>query len=86
MRDFRLCSVILGWQHKMSVSCGIFVQFFKCKILMSDKFVFFIASCTLRIAVGAEEGIKRWVRNNRNDDDAFEYLRNWLIFVVTVAS
>ncbi|CAH1372892.1 unnamed protein product [Tenebrio molitor] len=31
----------------MSVSCGIFVQFFKCKILLSGKFVSFIASCTL---------------------------------------
>jgi hypothetical protein len=65
----------------MSVSCGIFVQFFKCKILMSGKFVSFFASCTLCITVGAEEGIKRWVRNNRNDDDGFEYLRNRLIFV-----
>jgi hypothetical protein len=70
----------------MSVSCGIFVQFFKCKILMSGKFVSFIASCTLCIAVETEGGIKRFVRNNRNDDDDFEYLRNWLIFVVTVVS
>jgi hypothetical protein len=62
------------------------MKFFKCKILMSDRFVSFIASCILCIAVGAEGGIKRWVRSNRNDDDAFEYLRNWLIFVVTVAS
>jgi hypothetical protein len=38
----------------MSLSCGIFVQFFKCKILMSGKFVFFIASYTLCIAVEAE--------------------------------
>jgi hypothetical protein len=53
---------------------------------MWGKFVSFIASCTLCIAVGAEGGIKNWVRNNRNDDDGFEYLRNWLIFVVTVAS
>jgi hypothetical protein len=67
----------------MSVSCGIFVQFFKCKVLMSGKFVSFIASYTLCMAVGAEGGIKRWVRNNRNDND-FEYLRIWLIFVVTV--
>jgi hypothetical protein len=73
----------LGWQHKMSVSCRIFVQFFKCKILMSDKFVSFIASCTLCIAVVAEGGIKRSVRNNRKNDDGFEYLRNWLVFVVT---
>jgi hypothetical protein len=57
MKDF-------GWQHKMSVSCGIFVQFFKCKILMSGKFVSFIASGTLCIAVVAEGGIKRWVRNS----------------------
>jgi hypothetical protein len=35
---------ILGWQHKMSMSCGIFLQFFKCKILMSGKFVSFIAT------------------------------------------
>jgi hypothetical protein len=70
----------------MSVSCGIFVQFFKFKILTSGKFVSIIASCPLCKAVGAEGGIKRWVRNNRNDDDGFEYLRNWLIFVVTVAS
>jgi hypothetical protein len=70
----------------MSVSCDVFVQFFKCKILMSGRFVSFIASCTLCIAVGAERGIKGWVRNNRKDDDGFEYLSNWLIFVVTVAS
>jgi hypothetical protein len=38
----------------MSVSCGIFVQFFKCKVLMSGKFVSFIASYTLCMAVGAE--------------------------------
>jgi hypothetical protein len=38
----------------MPVSCGIFVQFFKYKILMSGKFVSFIASSTLCIAVGAE--------------------------------
>jgi hypothetical protein len=56
----------------MSVSCGIFVQFCKCKILMSGKFASFIASCT---AVGAERGIKGWFRNNRNYDDGFEYLR-----------
>jgi hypothetical protein len=91
MKDFRLAHRLdsgwsVGWQHKMSVSRGIFVQFFKCKILMSGKFVSFIASCTLRIVVGAEGGIKQWVRNNRNDDDDFEYLWNWLIFVVTVAS
>jgi hypothetical protein len=36
------------------MSCGIFVQFFKCKILMSGKFVSFIASYTLCIAVEAE--------------------------------
>jgi hypothetical protein len=64
----------------MSMSCGIFVQFLKCEILMPGKFVFFIASTILCIAVEAEG-----VRNNRNDDDGFEYLRNWLIFVVTVA-
>jgi hypothetical protein len=38
----------------MSMLCGIFVQFFKCKILMSGKFVSFIASYTLCMAVGAE--------------------------------
>jgi hypothetical protein len=48
--------------------------------LMSGKFVFFIASCTLCIAVGAEGGIKRCLRNNRKDDDGFEYLRNWFDF------
>jgi hypothetical protein len=37
-------------------------------------------------AVATEGGIKQCVRNNKNDDDGFEYLRNWLIFVVTVAS
>jgi hypothetical protein len=41
---------------------------------MSGKFVSLIASCTLCTAVGAEEGIKRRVKNNRNDDDGFEYL------------
>jgi hypothetical protein len=38
----------------MSMLCGIFVQFFKCKILISGKFVSFIASYTLCMAVGAE--------------------------------
>jgi hypothetical protein len=66
----------------MLMSCGIFVQFFKCEILKPGKFVSFIANCILCI----EGGIKRWVRNNRKDDDGFKYLRNWLIFVVTVAS
>jgi hypothetical protein len=32
------------------MSCGIFVQFFECEILMLDKFVSFNASCTLCIA------------------------------------
>jgi hypothetical protein len=42
----------------MSMSCEMFVQFYKCKILMSGKFVFFIASCTLCITVEAEaEGV-----------------------------
>jgi hypothetical protein len=79
MKDFRLAA------QNVSVMRH-FLQFFKCKILMSGKFVSFIASRTLCIAIGAGGGIKRWVRNNKNDDDAFEYLRNWLIFVVTVAS
>jgi hypothetical protein len=35
----------------------IFVQFFKCEILMSGKFASFIASCTLRIAVEAQGGL-----------------------------
>jgi hypothetical protein len=60
----------------MTMPCGIFVQFLKCEILMSGKFVSFIASCTLCIAVEVEGGIKRGVRNNRKDDDGFEYLRN----------
>jgi hypothetical protein len=37
------------------------------------------------IAVEAEGAIKRRFRNNR-DEDSFEYLRNWLTFVVKVAS
>jgi hypothetical protein len=32
------------------MSCGIFVQCFKCEILTLGKFVSFIASCTLCIA------------------------------------
>jgi hypothetical protein len=62
----------------MSMSCGIFVQFFKCKILMSGKFVSFIASYILCIAVEAK-GVPSGVlviTNNREDDDGFEYLRN----------
>jgi hypothetical protein len=42
----------------MSVSCGIFVPFLKCEILMSGKFVSFIASCTLCTAVEVE-GVSR---------------------------
>jgi hypothetical protein len=34
----------------VSMSCGIFVQFFLCEISMLGKFVSFIASCTLCIA------------------------------------
>jgi hypothetical protein len=37
------------------------------------------------ISVEAEGVIKRRLRNNR-DEDSFEYLRNWLTFVVKVAS
>jgi hypothetical protein len=55
-------------------------------VLMSSKFVSFIASCTLCIAVEAEEVIKRRLRNNWEDENGFEFLRNWLNFVVTVAS
>jgi hypothetical protein len=32
------------------MSCGIFVQFFNCEILMLGKFISFTASCTLCIA------------------------------------
>jgi hypothetical protein len=54
---------------------------------MSGKFVSFIASYTLCIAVEAK-GVPSdvLVINNREDDDGFEYLRNWLTLVVTVAS
>jgi hypothetical protein len=41
---------------------------------MSGKFVSFIGSCTLCIAVETE-GVSSHV-NNREDDDGFEYLRN----------
>jgi hypothetical protein len=41
----------------MSMSCGIFGQFFKCKILMSGKFVSFIASYTLCIAEGVPSDV-----------------------------
>jgi hypothetical protein len=60
----------------MSMSCGMFVQFFKCEILMLGRFVSVITSCTLCIPVEAEGVIKRRVRNNREDDNGFEYLRN----------
>jgi hypothetical protein len=71
----------------MSMSCGIFVQFFKCEILMSDKFVSFITSCTLCIAVEAQGVVKRRLTSN-SEDDGFEFLKNWLLLVVivTVAS
>jgi hypothetical protein len=36
------------------MSCGILLHFFNCKILMSAKFVSFIAIYTLCIAVEAE--------------------------------
>jgi hypothetical protein len=72
MKDFRLAalSVNVTWNF--------------CTILMLGKFVSFIASCTLCIAevesVEAEGVIRltggRRVRNNREDDDGFEYLRN----------
>jgi hypothetical protein len=55
------------------MSSEIFVQFLKCEILMSDKFV--------PLAEGGGGDIKRRVRNNRKDD-GFEYLRNWLTFVL----
>jgi hypothetical protein len=47
MKDFRLAAqnVSVMWH---------FCTIFKCKILMSGKFVSFIASCKLCIAVGAE--------------------------------
>jgi hypothetical protein len=40
------------------MSCGIFVQFFKCELFILDKFISFIASCTLCIAVEAEGGVR----------------------------
>jgi hypothetical protein len=67
----------------MSMSREIFVQFLKYEILMLGKFVSFIASCMY--SSRGQRDIKG-VRNDRKDDDGFEYLRNWLIFVVTVAS
>jgi hypothetical protein len=66
------------------MSCGIFVQFLSVKyVLMSGKFVSFIASCTLCIAVEAEEVIKRRLRNNWEDEEGFEFLRNLLNFVAS---
>jgi hypothetical protein len=70
------------------MSCGIFLQFFKCEILMLGKFVSFVASCTFvysksRISRGrggyqtyGRAATRRQVRNNREGDDGFEYLRN----------
>jgi hypothetical protein len=75
------------------MSCEIFVQLFKCEILIWANF---IASCTLCIAEVESvetEGVIRltggrppcrqpsWtsggqVRNNREDDDGFEYFKN----------
>jgi hypothetical protein len=52
----------------MSMSCGIFVQFLKCEILMMGKFVSFITSCTLCIAVEAEGGYQATVKVAYNDD------------------
>jgi hypothetical protein len=66
----------------MSMSCGIFVQFFKCKTLMSDKFVSFIASYTRTLCIAVEAAgvpsdvLVILISNNREDDDGFEYLRN----------
>jgi hypothetical protein len=40
----------------VSISCGIFLQFCKCELLILDKFVSFIASCTLCIA-GEAKGV-----------------------------
>jgi hypothetical protein len=57
MKDFRLAAknVNVMW---------IFVQFLKCEILMSGKFVSFIASCIQQcMAVVAEGVIKRRLRN-----------------------
>jgi hypothetical protein len=70
----------------MSMLCGIFVQFFKCKILMSDKFVSFIASLYIVYSTRGRGDTKRRLSNNREDDDGFEYLKNLLTLVVTVAS
>jgi hypothetical protein len=53
------------------MSCGIFVQFLKCEILMSDKFV------SLAEGGGSSDGLGITERTT-----VFEYLRNWLTFVL----
>jgi hypothetical protein len=54
MEDFKLAAQnVSGMWH--------FFTIFKCKILMSGKFVSFIASCTLYIAVGAEGVSSDWL-------------------------
>jgi hypothetical protein len=62
----------------MSMSCGIFVQFLKCEILMSGKFVSFIPSCTLYSSRGRGgiKTIKRWVKNNRKDEELVNFFRD----------
>jgi hypothetical protein len=44
------------------MSCGIFVQFFKCEVLMLGKFVSFTASCTLCTAEVESVEAKRAIR------------------------
>jgi hypothetical protein len=81
MKDFRLAalSVNVMWN---------FCTIFNCEIMMLGKFVSFVPSCTF---VYSKSGIsrgrggyhtygraatRRQVRNNREGDDGFEYLRN----------
>jgi hypothetical protein len=74
------------------MSSGIFVQFFECKILMLAEVESVEAEGVIRLTGGRPPGRQPpWTtangfRNNREDDDGFEYFRNWLTFVVTVAS
>jgi hypothetical protein len=79
---------ILGWQHKMSMSCGIFVHFFKCEIVKYwCRANLDPLSQALCIADrGGYQATRRRLRNKCEDDYGLGYLRNWLILVVAVAS
>jgi hypothetical protein len=69
----------------MSMSHSVFVLFFKCEILMLDKFVSFIsfiANCTLCITVEADASAPKPCLHLQNDIFWSSDTNNYLIVII----